>query len=152
MATFFEEKRRKKIQKKMVSALLPTCDTLGFGLLSARVGLTPCTIDVISITMTSIFLVVGFYSIHQTKKYYDYVYPNFNVLFRTKLILSFITIIIEIGLLLLLLLNTSLRHEFVSILSLISSSTRIVSWILQTVLMYVLHWRALQTSWVSFVF
>ena len=133
----------------MDSAALPTCDSLGFGLLSARVGLTPCTIDVIFITITSLFLLVGTISIYQTKKYYDYVFPDFNKLFRTKLICSFVTIIIEIASLLLLLLNASLRHEFVSILSLTSSSTRILSWILQTILMYVLHWRALQTTWVN---
>merc|ERR1712166_755876 len=54
-----------------------------------------------------------------------------------------------ITLLLFLLTNTSLRSEFLSVLAITSSTVRLLTWITQTCLMYILHWRAIQSSWLN---
>jgi len=118
------------------------------GLLPKRIGFTPCACNLIDLFLPVLFIVIfGTISFYQTRKRYDFVFPNFNCLFRTKLVLSFLTILMEITLLLFVLFNQSLRREFVSIISLTSSSMNIIAWLLQTSLMYALHWRALRPSW-----
>ena len=124
------------------------CQADGIGTLPARIGLTPCTCNVIDLVLpTGFFLVFGCLSFYKAKKYYDFVFPAFNCLFRTKLVLSFTTIVMEIVLLCFVSINSSLRQEFMSIVSLATSSLNIVAWFVQTCLMYALHWRALKASW-----
>ena len=128
---------------------IPTCNHLELGLLPHQIGLTPCTCNIIDISICTIALLFLLTSIYQTRQKYDFVFPNFNPLFRTKLVLSFLTILTEITLLLFLLTNTSLRSEFLSVLAITSSTIRLLTWITQTCLMYILHWRAIQSSWLN---
>ena len=121
------------------TARLLFCSPLGLGMLPpTEIGFTPCTCNIADLALPIFFAFTCLlYTFHISRKKYVHIFPIFGCLFRTKLILSYVTLLTQIVLVVMSSINGSLRTEFLSILSIAASTGSILTWMINISLMYV---------------